>query len=97
MKRVRTSTVLLAVPAVPVSVVLVFADPPPPADPLFWDGSMVIVHDLTSSTAGWPCTSIIGVRVITQVSVITPTTLDRDGLYINGKVERIQRSYVLRV
>jgi len=44
------------------------------ADPLFVP-SMVMVHDLTSWTAGLPFASVIGVRVMTQVSVIIPATV----------------------
>lgn len=56
-------------------------EPLPPEEPLFVE-STVSLHFLTSCTAGWPLLSVIGVRVMIQVSVIGPI-----GLKTNRKVE----------
>lgn len=47
-----------------------------PVDPLLV-GFIVIVHFLTSSTAGWPSCPTTGVSVMTHVSVIKPATLGK--------------------
>jgi hypothetical protein len=47
------------------------AEAPPPADPLFVPAG-VNLHRLTCSTASSPLSFLIGVKVITQVSVIGP-------------------------
>lgn len=47
-------------------------EPEPPL-PLLLEVFILKVHDLTSSTAGWPLLSVIGLSVITHVSVIVPT------------------------
>jgi len=50
----------------------VVEDEEPFEDPLFVE-STANLHRRTSSTAGWPFLSVMGVKVITQVSVIGPT------------------------
>jgi hypothetical protein len=57
-----------------VVVPLPVSAPAPPLEPLF-DAFIVIVQVLTSSTAGCPLLSVIGVRVITHCCVIKPATV----------------------
>jgi len=50
-------------------------DSPPLPPPLSVGGSILIVHDLTACTASLPFVSLMGVKTITQASVIAPAAV----------------------
>jgi hypothetical protein len=50
-------------------------DSPPLPPPLSLGGSILIVHDLTTCTASLPLLSLMGVKTITQASVIPPAAV----------------------
>lgn len=50
-------------------------DSPPLPPPLSLGGSILIVHDLTTCTASLPLLSLMGAKIITQVSVIAPAAV----------------------